>query len=139
MKTQRVPPAPAVPIRQVQSQPAPRQQHTLVPPRELTPPQELDDLTNDYQRALFCRRQAEAYRRKWLAGREREMAYLLERVYADDARFRGMTSAELEITARWRWSHSAHGHHFMNLEQKYSEWAHLYLAFAELETLNRHG
>jgi hypothetical protein len=113
----------------------PKQRQVLVP--VAGPLQEIDDLADDYQRALFCRKQAESYRRHWFAGREREIAYVMERAYAGDARFRRMTVAQLEKTARWRWSQSAYAQYFSRLEKTYSEWAHMYLAFAEVQVLNR--
>jgi hypothetical protein len=102
-----------------------------------TPAEEIDRLPNDYQRALFCRRQSEFYRRGWFAGCAREVARLRRLAEDRDPRFRDMTTAQLEITARWRWSQSAKGNLCTQLEHIYAEWTHMYLAFAELEALHR--
>jgi hypothetical protein len=88
---------------------------------------------------VFCREQAEGSRRRWFAGSRRELAYLTARAGAGDPRFRDMTPAQLEMTARWRWSQSSPGQYLMEMENMFTNWAQMYLSFAGVEALNRHG
>ncbi len=106
---------------------------------ELTIAEQIDHLPDDYRRALFCRAHAEAARHRYFAGRQQEIARVVELAAAGDPRFRAMTPAQLQVTARWRWSRSAEGQYLASLEGKFTGWAHLYLSFAEMEFLNRHG
>jgi len=109
------------------------------PRREASIAEEIELLPDDYQRALYCRRHAEAYRRRWFAGRQREIDYVLGRAHARDPRFRTMTPAQLLITAQWRWSQSADAQYLFTLESTFSGWAQMYLSFAEMEVLSRHA
>jgi len=101
--------------------------------------EQIDLLPDDFQRAMFCREHAEDYRRRWFAGRQREIAYVLSRAAANDSRFRNMTRAELMMTAQWRWSQSADGQLLWTLESTFTGWAKMYLSFAELAMLGSHG
>jgi hypothetical protein len=101
-----------------------------VPRHEATVAEQIEHLPDDHQRAVFCRGQAEAFRRQWFAGMQREMAYVMTRADDGDPRFRNMTYAQLEMTARWRWSQSSRGQHLMQLEGVFTNWARMYLSFA---------
>ena len=139
MAVQRVAPARTTSPAHVGYRPA--VSHPPVPARrrEMTVAQQIDQLPDDYHRALFCREQAEAARHRYFAGRQQEIARVVELAAAGDPRFRAMTPAQLQVTARWRWSRSAEGQYLASLEGKFTGWAHLYLSFAEMEFLNRHG
>jgi hypothetical protein len=100
------------------------------PRREASIAEQIDHLPDDYQRAMFCREQAEDYRRQWFAGREREIAYVQARAEARDPRFRRMTPEQLLRTAQWRWSQSARAQLLWTLESTFSGWAKMYLSFA---------
>ncbi len=63
---------------------------------------------------------------------------MAELAAAGDPRFRKMTDAQLQVTARWRWSQSAEGQYLKGLEEKFTAWAHMYLSFAEMQVLH-HG
>ena len=94
---------------------------------------------NDYRRAMFCREQAEDFRNRWFAGQDREIAYIRDRAFAGDPRFRGMTPAEQVVTGRWRWTGSADAQYLAMLENVFTGWARMYLAFAQVELLSRRG
>jgi hypothetical protein len=98
----------------------------------------LDQMTDDYQRAWYCRTQAEAAREKWFAGRAREIDYVVGRADSGDPRFCDMSDRELEITGRTRWSQSLEAQKLQNIEQRYGRWAELYLAFAQFELPVKH-
>ena len=98
--------------------------------------EQIERLANDYQRAVFCRHQAEVIRRRWFAGWREEIAHLQARAAAGDPRFKNMTYYQLDVTARWRWSQSANGEQLMKLEQMFTAWAGMYLSSAQLEVLN---
>jgi hypothetical protein len=137
MAVQRVAPASENSPPGYQYPPAARQQSVAVPRREMTVAEQLEDFADDYQRAMFCRKEAERARRQWFAGRQREIAHVVAMARAGDPRFRTMSSAQVEMTARWRWSQSAKGQYLMNLESKFTGWAEMYLSFAEVEVLNQ--
>jgi hypothetical protein len=99
----------------------------------------IEHLANDFERAVFCREQAEGFRRRWFAGRQREIDYVTARAGAGDRRFKNMTPAQLDVTARLRWSQSANAQYLMELENVLTNWAQMYLSFAEVEVLNHHG
>jgi hypothetical protein len=105
----------------------------LSPTGRRTAAQEIDDLPDDYSRALYCRAQAEHYRHQWFAGREREIDHVRTRAYDGDARFAHMTDTQLELTGRLRWSGSTQAKRLGGLEDRYSAWALMYLAFAEFQ------
>lgn len=105
----------------------------------MTVVERIELLPNDHQRALFCRMQAEGLRRKWFAGRQREALYVMARADGGDPRFKRMTQAQLEMTARWRWSQSSRGQYLMKLEKMFTSWAQMYLSFAEVEVLTQQG
>jgi hypothetical protein len=96
-----------------------------------TAAEEIDDLPDDYHRALFCRAQAELFRHQWFAGRQQEIDHVRQRAYAHDARFATLTEYQLELIAKMRWSQSAQSKRLSSLEERYSAWAMMYLAFAE--------
>ncbi len=96
-----------------------------------TAAEEIDDLPDDYRRALFCRTQAEVFRHQWFAGRQAEIDHVRRRAYAHDARFVAMTDHQLELIGKMRWSQSARAKRLGGLEERYSAWALMYLAFAE--------
>jgi len=127
----------APPIDTSQSPALPHQRHVLPPTGGLTPAEQLELLPDDYHRALFCRHHAEAYRREYFAGRDREVAYVTELAQAGDPRFKGMRPFDLEITGKWRWTKSARGLHLKRLERRYTAWASMYLAFAEVQVLHQ--
>jgi hypothetical protein len=106
------------------------------PKGETTVAEQIEHLANNYQRAVFCREHAEDSRHQWFAGRQREIAYVTARADANDPRFKNMTHAQLQMTGAWRWSQSSQGQYLNRLETKFTEWAHLYLSFAEVEALN---
>ena len=139
MAVQRVAPAGTSAAVEYRDRPAIRQRTVPVPRGRTSIAEHIEHLANDYQRALFCRQQAEGSRRRWFAGSQRELAYLMDRAGAGDPRFRDMTPAQLEMTARWRWSQSSQGQYFMEMETMFTNWAQMYLSFAEVEALNRHG
>ena len=119
--------------------PALRQQPAPVPRGGASVAARIEHLANDYQRAMFCRELAEGSRRQWFVGGQREVAYVIARADAGDGRFKKMTQAQLEMTARWRWSQSSRGQYLTRLESKFTTWAQMYLSFAEVEMLNQHG
>ena len=139
MAVQRVIPEDAFPPVRSRNGSALRQRPMPAPRREASIADEIELLPDDYQRALYCRRHAETYRRRWFAGRQREIDYVLGRADARDPRFRRMTPAELLITAQWRWSQSADAQYLFTLESTFSGWAQMYLSFAEMEVLSRHA
>jgi hypothetical protein len=136
MAVQRVAPAETAAV-EYRDRPAIRKQRVPVPRRKTSIAEHIEHLANDYQRAVFCREQAEGSRRRWFAGSQREFAYLTARADAGDPRFRDMTPAQLEITARLRWSQSSTGQYLMEMEKMFTNWAQMYLSFAEVEALNR--
>ena len=97
----------------------------------ITASEQIDDLASDYDRAMFYRRQAEAYREQWMAGRRREIAYVMNRAKAGDARFKRMSTKELEVIGRWRWSRSTEAQRLASQEQLFRQRAHMYLEFAQ--------
>ena len=121
---------------QYPTRPGLRQRPVPAPKGEPTLAEQIEHLANDYQRALFCREHAEDSRHQWFAGRQREIAYVMARANAGDPRFKNMTHAQLQMTGAWRWSQSSQGQYLGSLETKFSEWAHTYLSFAEIEALN---
>ena len=98
-----------------------------------TAAEEIDDLPDDYHRALFCRTQAELFRHQWFAGRQQEIDHVRERAHAHDARFANLTEHQLELIGKMRWSQSAQSKRLGGLEERYSAWALMYLAFAEFQ------
>jgi hypothetical protein len=118
--------------------PSAGRQQVQVPRARTTVAQQIEDLPNDYRRAVFCREHAEGFRRQWFAGMSRETAYVVQRADGGDPRFRAMTPGQLEMTARWRWSQSARARYFMELESVFTGWAQMYLSFAEVEVLSRY-
>ncbi len=139
MAVQRVAPAGTTSPVQYGYRPALSQPPVPARQGEMTLAQEIENLPSDFQRAMFCREQAEAARRRWFAGRQREIEHLVDRAAARDPRFKNMTEAQLQVTARWRWSQSAQGQYLMGMESKFTAWAHMYLSFAEMEVLDHHG
>jgi hypothetical protein len=81
-------------------QPSLRQQPVPVPRGGTTVAEQIGHLANDYQRAVFCREHAETFRRLWFAGKQRELDYVIDRADEGDPRFKNMTYAQLETTAR---------------------------------------
>jgi hypothetical protein len=104
----------------------------------ITASEPIDDLASDYERAVVYRGQAEAYRDQWMAGRRREIAYVMNRAKAGDARFKRMSANELEVTGRWRWSRSAEANRLAGQEQLFRRWAQMYLEFAEFGPQTKH-
>ena len=119
--------------------PAVRQQPAPTPRGETTIAEQIDHLASDHQRAVFCREQAERSRRQWFAGCQREIAYVMARADHGDPRFKNLSRAQLEMTGRWRWSESSRGQYLSWLETRFTDWAQMYLSFAEVEALNAHG
>jgi hypothetical protein len=105
----------------------------MSPTGERTAAEEIDALPDDYHRALYCRTQAEHYRHEWFAGRQQEIDHVRARAYGGDARFGHMTEKQLELTGRLRWSGSAQAKRLGGLEERYSAWALMYLAFADFQ------
>ncbi len=139
MAVQRVIPEGAFPPVRSRNGSALRQRPMPAPRSETSVAEEIELLPNDYQRALFCRKHAEEYRRRWFAGRQREIAYVFGRADARDPRFTRMTQAELQMTGQWRWAHSADAQYLFTLESTFTGWAQMYLSFAEMEVLSRHA
>jgi hypothetical protein len=139
MAVQRVAPAGRTAAVEYRDRPAIRRQPVPAARGKTSIAEHIEQLANDYQRAVFCRQQAEGSRRRWFAGSQQELAYVVARAGAGDPRFRDMTSAQLETTARWRWSQSSPGQYLMEMENMFTNWAQMYLSFAEVEALNRHG
>ncbi len=119
--------------------PALRRPPVPVPRGGTTVAEQIARLADDYQRALFCRKRAEGARRQWFAGSQREIGYVMARADAGDPRFKKMTYGQLEMIGRWRWSQSSRGQYLMNVDEKFTQWAQMYLSFAEMEVLNHHG
>ena len=139
MTVQKVSTAGATSPVQYQSRPGLRQQPVPVPKGETTVAEQIEHLATNFQRAVFCREHAEDSRHQWFAGRQREIAYVVARADAGDPRFKNMTRAQMQMTGAWRWSQSSQGQYLSRLETKFTEWAHMYLSFAEVEALNEHG
>jgi hypothetical protein len=139
MAVQRIAPAGTTPAVEYRDRPAIRQRPVPVPRSKTSIAEHIEQLANDYQRAVFCREQAEGSRRRWFAGSQRELAYVMARAGAGDPRFRDMTPPQVEMTARWRWSQSSPGQYLMEMEKMFTNWAQMYLSFAEVEALNRHS
>ncbi len=114
-------------------QPLSRRTHTLSPTGARTAAEEIDALPDDYRRALYCRTQAEHYRHQWFDGRQQEIDRVKERAYRGDARFEHMSDKQLELTGRLRWSGSTQAKRLGGLEERYSAWALMYLAFADFQ------
>src|SRR5689334_1033728 len=106
---------------------------------EATVAEQIEHLASDYERAVFCREQAERYRRQWFAGSQKAISYVMARANAGDPRFKNMSDLALQITGRWRWSHSSQGQYLSKLETTFTGWAQLYLFFAEVEALSGRG
>jgi hypothetical protein len=138
MTVQKVSKAGATSPVQHHNRPGLRQQ-PVPAPNKATVAEQIEHLANNYQRAVFCREHAEDSRLQWFAGRQREIAYVTARAAAGDPRFRNMTHSQLLMTGAWRWSQSSRGQYLSRLETKFTEWAHMYLSFAEVEALNDHG
>jgi hypothetical protein len=109
------------------------------PRAETSVAEQIEHLANNYQRAVFCREHAEESRHQWFVGRQREITYVMARAGVGDPRFKRMTHSQLQMTGAWRWSQSSQGQYLSKLEAKFTEWAHMYLSFAEVEALNEHG
>jgi hypothetical protein len=105
----------------------------LSPTGARTAAEEIDALPDDYRRALYCRTQAEHYRHQWFDGRQQEIDRVKERAYRGDARFEHMSDKQLELTGRLRWSGSTQAKRLGGLEERYSAWALMYLAFADFQ------
>jgi hypothetical protein len=116
-----------------------RQRRTPTLRGEITVAEQIEHVATDYQRAVFCREHAEHSRRRWFAGRQREIAYVMGRAEGGDPRFRNMSRAQLQMTGAWRWSQSSQGQYLRKLEATFTDWAQMYLSFAEVEALNGHG
>ncbi|GIJ49274.1 hypothetical protein Val02_61600 [Virgisporangium aliadipatigenens] len=97
----------------------------------LTAARRADAASHDYELARTYRRQAEEFRAAWLAGRAREIAYVIQRACAGDPRFSRMSEHELQATGRMRWSKSGHARKLAGLEEEYSRLAKIHLEFAE--------
>jgi hypothetical protein len=106
--------------------------------RVATPAQVIDRIAGDYERAVYCRTQVEEYRRRWFAGRAREIAYVAERANAGDPRFRRLTPGQIDLIGRLRWSESGLGQKLAGLEERYTRWMRMYLAFAEYQVPIKH-
>lgn len=76
-------------------------------------------------------RGAENCRARWQAGLERERRRARVLARSRDPRYRWMTTAELEKTARWRWRLSPDAQALRRSERKYQEQAATYLAFVK--------
>lgn len=131
MTAQRIDTARTSPVG-VGHQPLTRRTHALSPTVDRTA-EEIDALPDDYHRALYCRTQAEHYRHQWFAGRQQEIDHVKARADGGDARFEYMTDKQLEVTGRLRWSASTQAKRLGGLEDRYSAWALMYLAFAEFQ------
>ena len=118
-------------------QAAVRQRSTAAARVQRSIAEHMASLADDYQRAMFCREQAENFRNQWFAGQDREIAYVRNRALAGDPRFRAMTPAQLVVTGRWRWNGSADARYLSALENAFTGWAQMYLAFAQVELLNQ--
>jgi hypothetical protein len=105
----------------------------------ITAVEQIDHFASDYDRAMFYRRHAESHRDEWMAGRRREIAYVMNRAKVGDARFKRMPPNELEVIGRWRWSRSAEAHRLANQEQMFRRWAHMYLEFAKFSPPTEHS
>ncbi len=136
MAVQRVIPDQAAPVT-TRHRAAVRQRPALAPGVQRSIAEQMALLPSDYSRAVFCREQAETFRNQWFAGQDREIAYVRERACAGDPRFRRMTPAQLLVTGRWRWSGSADAQYLFVLENAFTGWARMYLAFAQVELLSR--
>ena len=139
MTVQKVPTARATSPIQHRNRPGLQQQPVPAPRGEPTLAEQIQQLANNYQRAEFCREHAEDSRHQYFVGRQREIAYVMARADAGDPRFKNMTHTQLQMTGSWRWSQSSLGQYLSNLETKFTNWAHMYLSFAEVEALNGHG
>ena len=139
MTAQRINPALRTSPADAGRQPLARRLHALSPAAGMTPAEELDNLPDDYHRALYCRNQAEIYRHQWFAGRQREINHVRERAHVGDARFDHMNDGQLELTGKLRWSQSTQSKRLSGLEEKFSDWALMYLAFAEFQLRERYA
>ena len=124
---------------QYRNGPALQRQRVPAPRGETTLAEQIQHLANNFQRAEFCREHAEDSRRQYFVGRQREIAYVMARADAGDPRFKNMTRAQLQMTGAWRWSQSSQGQYLSKLETRFTDWAHMYLSFAEVEALNEQG
>lgn len=106
--------------------------------RAATPVDVIDRLADDYERAMYCRAQAENYRRRWFEGRANEIAYVQERKDAGDHRFRRLTPGQVNLIGRLRWSESGLGRALAGREERYTRWMRMYLAFAEYQVPIKH-
>jgi hypothetical protein len=139
MAVQRVIPDRAASPVTMRPQAAVRQRPAAAPRVQRSIAEQMELLADDYRRAVFCREQAENFRNQWFAGQDREIAYVRDRAYAGDPRFRSMTPAQLVVTGRWRWNGSADARYLSALENAFTGWAQLYLAFAQVDLLNQCG
>ncbi|GLH99761.1 hypothetical protein [Phytohabitans aurantiacus] len=98
----------------------------------------IERLGDDYERAMYCRAQAEKYRHQWFEGRAEEIAYVRERKEAGDPRFRRLTPGQVDLIGRLRWSESGMGQALAGREQRYTRWMKIYLAFAEYQVPIKH-
>jgi hypothetical protein len=97
----------------------------------------LAHLADDYERAMYCRTMAEQFRRRWFAGRAREIAYVAERADRGDRRYRRLTAAQIDMVGRLRWSESGLAQVLARREERYVGWMQMYLAFAQYQRTSR--
>jgi hypothetical protein len=98
-----------------------------------------DRIADDYELARTYQRQAEEYRDQWMAGRAREIQYVIGRAHQGDPRFKRMTQQDLQATGRMRWSKSGQARKLSGLDEEYSRLAKIHLAFAEFQLLRARG
>ncbi len=102
-------------------------------PSSPTAGEEIDALESDYQRAQHCRAKAEFYRNEWFHGREVEIECVRVLAAAGDRRFRRKTPLDLEMIGKSRWRLRVAAQDLIALEQMYTRWAMMYLAFAQFK------
>jgi hypothetical protein len=94
-----------------------------------------EQITDDYELARSYQRQAEEFRDQWMAGRAREIQYVIRRANEGDPRFKRMSAHDLQATGRMRWSKSGQARKLAGLDEEYSRLAKIHLAFAEFQLL----
>lgn len=113
----------------------PQKEPAPVPLDGPSPAELIERLPSDYDRATWCRHQAERCRRMWYAGRREQIEYVRERAFAGDRRFRRFSLAELDAIGKYRWSHSEAGQRLRQRERTFTEWARMYQSSVETDAL----
>jgi hypothetical protein len=84
----------------------------------------LAQMTDDYQRHLYCLRKVEQYRDAWYAGQRRHVLAVLR---SNDARFANVSGRSRVTIATLRWASTPDAQDIADDEKRWWRWQQMYI------------